>query len=118
MSKPHLRSSQVITTFGPGAMVDLPDASVIIAGLDHWKYDNTHIPVIDESRLTEKLKHILDLPALTLRSPPPASDRGFGLHPDIVAWRFPEWFIVQHRRSVLSPEGARRRRLIHLNSLE
>lgn len=118
MSKPHLRSSQVITTFGPGAMVDLPDASVIIAGLDHWKYDNTQIPVIDESRLTEKLKYILDVPALTLRSPPPASDRGFGLHPDIVAWRFPEWFIVQHRRPVLSPEGARRRRLIHLNSLE
>lgn len=118
MSKPHLRSSQVITTFGPGAMVDLPDASVIIAGLDHWKYDNTQIPVVDESRLTEKLKHILDVPALTLRSPPPASDRGHGLHPDIVAWRFPEWFIVQHKRPILSPAGARRRRLVHLNSLE
>ena len=39
MSKNQLRSSQVVTTFGPGAMVDLPDTSVIIAGLDSWKYD-------------------------------------------------------------------------------
>jgi hypothetical protein len=31
-----LRQSQVITTFGPGALVDLPNYSVLVAGLDHW----------------------------------------------------------------------------------
>ena len=30
----QIRQNQVVTTFGPGAMVDLTDHSVIIAGLD------------------------------------------------------------------------------------
>ena len=32
----QLRQSQVITTFGPGAMVDLPNHSVLVGGLDYW----------------------------------------------------------------------------------
>ena len=36
MSKQRLRPSQIITTFGPGAIVDLPDDSVMIAGTEHW----------------------------------------------------------------------------------
>ncbi len=36
MSKQYLRPSQIITTFGPGAIVDLPDDSVMIAGIEHW----------------------------------------------------------------------------------
>ena len=31
-----MRQSQVITTYGPGALVDLPDRSVIVGGLDFW----------------------------------------------------------------------------------
>lgn len=31
-----LRLSQVITTFGPGAVMDLPRESIMVAGLDHW----------------------------------------------------------------------------------
>lgn len=34
MSKPQIRSSQILTGYGPGSMVDLPDDSVIVAGLD------------------------------------------------------------------------------------
>jgi hypothetical protein len=116
MNTPELRSSQVVTTFGPGAMVDLPDASVIVAGLDHWHYDQNQIPVIQERRLVEKLKLIVGVPALTLRSPPPAADRAYGFRPDITAWRFPEWFIVQLTQ--VTAAGFRRRRLVHLNSLD
>ena len=36
MSKQRLRPSQIITTFGPGSIVDLPDDSVMIAGIEHW----------------------------------------------------------------------------------
>jgi len=36
-------------------MVDLPDASVIVGGLDHWNYDPSHIPTINEERLTAKM---------------------------------------------------------------
>ena len=28
----------VLTTFGPGSMVDLPDHAVLIGGLDHWHF--------------------------------------------------------------------------------
>lgn len=116
MSTPQLRSSQVVTTFGPGAMVDLPEASVIVAGLDNWHYDQNQIPLIQEPRLVEKLKRIVGLPTLTLRPPPPASDRGFGFRPNITVWRFPEWFIVQETQ--VTKQGFRRRRLVHLNSLD
>jgi hypothetical protein len=115
--KTQLRSSQVVSTYGPGAMVDLPDSSVIVAGLDNWHYDVNNIPIIQEPRLVAKTARLLNLPTLTLRSPPPASDKEFGCTPDITAWRFPEWFIVQHSPKV-TPQGFRRRRLVHLNSLD
>lgn len=116
MSTPELRSSQLITTFGPGAMVDLPDASVIVAGLDNWRYDVNQIPTIEEPRLVEKLKLIVGLPSLKLRPPPPATDKEYDFHPNVSAWRFPEWFIVQDPQATV--KGYRRRRLIHLSSTE
>jgi hypothetical protein len=116
MSKPTLRASQVVTTFGPGAMVDLPEASVLIAGLDHWQHDPGQLHLIDEPRLVAKLVDELGLPRLTLRAPPPANDGPQGMHPGIVAWRFPEWFIVQE--AVITTAGHRRRRLVHLNALD
>jgi hypothetical protein len=30
----QIRQSQIVTTFGPGAIVDLPDHAVIVGGLD------------------------------------------------------------------------------------
>lgn len=115
MSKDQLRSSQVVNTFGPGSMVDLPDASIIISGLDHWRYDMANIPQISEPRLIRKLQTIKAIPNLTLRQPPPSNDQPQGFHPDICGWRFPEWFIVQH--AITTPAGHRRRRLVNLDSL-
>ena len=37
----ELRQSQVVMTFGPGSMVDLPKHSVLIAGLDYWSGGRT-----------------------------------------------------------------------------
>jgi hypothetical protein len=116
MSKDQLRSSHIVTTFGPGAMVDLPDASVIISGLDHWHYDRGQIPTVEEARLVAKLRTLLEVDTLTLRTPPPASNQEYGFRPDIVVWRFPEWFIVQN--PMVTRQGFRRRRLVHLNNLE
>ena len=116
MTKPQLRSSQLITTFGPGAMVDLPDDAVIIAGTDNWRYSkNTPIPSISEPRLQRKLESLLGVQGITLRKPPAAiEDKGFT--PDIAAYRFPEWFIVQRQFS--TSRGHRARRLVHLNDLD
>lgn len=42
----EVRPSQVITTFGPGAIVDLQTLSVVVAGVDGWRKD-------DEQRIQE-----------------------------------------------------------------
>lgn len=47
-----LRPSQIITTFGPGAVVDLPEESVMIAGIDSWPLG----PIIHEPRLEQSLE--------------------------------------------------------------
>lgn len=113
----ELRTSQIVTTFGPGAMVDLPDASVIVSGLDDWKYDSAKIPTVEEPRLVEKLCGLLGVEQLTLRRPPPALDRGqHGFHPTVTGWRFPEWFISQ--KAETTSRGFRRRRLVHWNHLD
>jgi hypothetical protein len=115
MSKNQLRTSQIVMTFGPGAMVDLPEASVIISGLDQWHYEMSKIPIIDEPRLVAKLRRLLEIETLTLRTPPQASNQSYGFKPDVVAWRFPEWFIVQNPR--VTPFGFRKRQLVHMNNL-
>ncbi len=57
--KPHgqIRQSQIVTTFGPGAMIDLPDHAVILAGLDHWTGYEEH-PIV-EDRLAGKVRDLL-----------------------------------------------------------
>jgi hypothetical protein len=49
-----LRPSQVVGTFGPGAVVDLPSASLMIAGTDFWTTEQSRL--IDEPRLRSMLR--------------------------------------------------------------
>ena len=49
-----VRPSQIITTFGPGAIVDLQTTSVIVAGIDRWPIDEE--TVIHEPRLERALR--------------------------------------------------------------
>ena len=102
MAQPQLRRSQLVTTFGPGCMIDLPERSVIVAGLDHWQYDNSRIPGIEEPRLVEKLRAFLDRDTVTLRTPPPAPEHPSEPRTDVTAWEFPNWFIVQELEQFLA----------------
>lgn len=43
-----LRRTQLVTTFGSGAIVDMPDYSVIIAATDYW---NSKSSVLHEPNL-------------------------------------------------------------------
>jgi hypothetical protein len=98
-------------------MLDMPDSSVIVGGLEGWKYEpGQQIPLIDEPRLVEKLGGILGIQGLTLRKPPAANEQGFGFRPSVKCYRFPEWFIVQ--RTELTKKAYRKRRLVHLTALE
>jgi hypothetical protein len=81
-----------VTTFGPGSLLDLPTQSAIVGGLEHWFGVSEEV---HEPRLVEKLKRLLDLPALKLYSPPPDNEDPTAPRTGITAWQFPEWFITQ-----------------------
>ena len=51
----QLRQSQFVTTFGPGAMVDLVDRAVVIGGLEHWGYGKASYVALDDPRLRRSL---------------------------------------------------------------
>jgi len=55
MTKNAQRLSQVVSTFGPGAMVDLPTRSVVIGGLELWDMRGGSFTTIPEPRLTMRL---------------------------------------------------------------
>src|SRR5271165_5104706 len=64
----QLRQGQIVSTFGPGAMLDLPNHSVLVAGLEHWTGVSDEIV---EPRLADKLCMLLDVSTIKLYAPPP-----------------------------------------------
>lgn len=111
--RPHgqLRRSQVITTFGPGALLDLPDYSVIVGGLEHWEQRG---PEILEERLLGKLREQLKEPRLQLFAPPTDTNEPGAERTGIKVWEFPEWFVAQREEK----EGnIRSRPLVHARRL-
>ncbi len=115
MADNFIRQSQLITTYGPGAMIDLPDYSVIVSGLQDWS--SRRREKIEEARLVAKLSQLLDVPSLDLYTPPRHEDNSTQLAP-IDARIFPTWFIVKDPKP--SPRNAqwRRRRLVQWEHLE
>ena len=88
----ELRQSQVVTTFGPGAMVDLPNHSVLIGGLETWRGDKARI---FEDRLEGWLQERLKAPELKLFAPPVDSGDPHGPQTGISVYQFPAWFLGQ-----------------------
>ncbi len=110
-----LRQSQLITTHGPGAMIDLPDYSVIVSGLQDWAHLRRE--KIDEPRLTAKLRRLLDVPTLELWTPPRHEENARKVAP-VGARIFPTWFIVKDARPSPRNRQWRRRRLVRWDHLE
>ena len=115
-ARPHgqVRHSQVVTTFGPGSLLDLPTQSVIVGGLDHWAGVSEEV---HEPRLIEKLKRLLTLPTLKLFSPPPDNEDPTAPRTGITAWQFPEWFITQDVERGERGSVTRSRLLVHRKAL-
>ncbi|MFA6241471.1 MAG: DUF1998 domain-containing protein [Candidatus Hydrogenedentales bacterium] len=110
----QIRQSQTVTTFGPGALLDLPNHSVIVGGLDDWSGIKEEIR---EGRLVEKVSTLLEIPGLKLYAPPPDNEDPTGPQTGIRAWQFPEWFITQDMIDVGMPGGIRSRLLVHRKAL-
>lgn len=76
----RLRKTQLITTFGNGAIVDMPDYSVIMAGANYWKDSS---PVLHEPNL-ERLLNVSHF-----KEPYVSNYRDNELTADVPAFRFP-----------------------------
>lgn len=111
----QLRRGQVITTYGPGALIDLPLHSAIVGGLDTWP-NPTDLEEIPEPRLAQKLATMTAVAAPRLYTPPANPSDPRQTARGIGAWRFPEWFVVQDESG--REDRLRSRRLIHRKSLD
>lgn len=91
----NVRPSQLLWTYGPGAMIDLPNFSVMTMGLDLWKQDQCR--PIEEPRLLEQVRKMCGPQVERLLQPPvcetetdnpndPHSYIGVPVQP------FPRWF--------------------------
>jgi hypothetical protein len=98
-----IRRSQVVSTFGPGAMVDLVDQAVLISGLDHWQYPKGQPPpVLPEPRLRQTLAERLQAVGRSLHperpflQPPVGNNKEPSRQSGIPALEFPKWFVCQN----------------------
>ncbi|MBK8594382.1 MAG: DUF1998 domain-containing protein [Holophagales bacterium] len=90
-------------------MVDLPNHSVVVSGLDYW-FPQAEMPTIVEERLSTKVAAVLNrAKPVPLKGPPIVDDDERKAPTGVPAFQFPEWFVVQVKR--------KRRPLVHLESL-
>lgn len=120
----QVRQSQMVTTFGPGSMVDLVDRAVVIGGLEHWSHGQAGFVALDDARLRRSLiprmKALdpnLDLAAEDyFRMPPACDDADPSTRVGVRSIEFPRWFVCHGcRRLARMPEGFRQKgsRYVH-----
>lgn len=98
-----VRQSQLVTTFGPGAMMDLLHDAALVSGLDQWRFDPVRGAVaIDEPRLRDRIAEKFGRkgPALRVSKafllPPAGNDRDEKREVGIPVLEFPRWFVCQN----------------------
>ena len=103
-----MRPSQVLTTFGVGSIVDLPNLSVMVMGLEDWPV--SHSSEIAEERLLASVQRALGGQVKRLLAPPRAPETG-GFQPNwfdeahqvgVPVAPFPRWMVCSHCR-LLAP---------------
>lgn len=98
----ELRPSQVLTTFGIGSIIDLPNLAVIVMGLEDWPLHDT--VEIGEERLLTTVRRTLGPQVQALRSVPvpPDGQRINALDPStligVPVAPFPRWMVCPYCR--------------------
>jgi Domain of unknown function (DUF1998) len=112
----QIRRSQVITTFGPGAMLDLPNHSVILGGLEFWGDPvSSGSSVIREDRLLDRVRRVVGRDDVVMYPPPiDLADGGAGAV-GITAFLFPEWYVAQYEDT--PRDGVRTRPILNRRDL-
>ncbi|MBM7568080.1 DUF1998 domain-containing protein [Paenibacillus sacheonensis] len=88
----EVRNSQLVSTFGPGAIMDLPDFSVIISSTDHWNLKLCE--VIKEPRLQRKLN------ISRIYAPPSLQWEQDSKQGTLPAYRFPRFMVCPKCRKL------------------
>ena len=95
-----VRYSQLVGTYGPGAMMDLVHDAVLIAGIDRWSYTGSNQAPIQEPRLRDALVQKNRQLRLNIDGPFQAPPVGKGDQPSyhcgIPAQLFPGWAVCQN----------------------
>lgn len=100
-----IRRSQMVTTYGPGSMIDLVDQAALVGGLDFWSYNRKKgDPVLVEPRLRDSLAQRFKMAGRELsvdkafREPPIGDDREPVRYSGVQVLEFPQWFVCQNPR--------------------
>jgi hypothetical protein len=123
MAKNSQRLSQLVSTFGPGSMVDLPTRSVIVGGLDLWEGSPASRVEVKEPRLREKLERLLkdagrldQARTLSLFAPPVDEEIPGNQPRGVRSPVFPRTFVCDEVETTST--GASRRRLADWKELD
>ena len=89
-----LRHSQLVSSFGVGAMIDLPSLTGVVMGLDYW--EAAKCPAISEPRLLRAVQNALGNDGIAeIRQTPPKPDQNWVPYPTdpngIPVALFPRW---------------------------
>lgn len=90
----EVRPSQLLWSYGPGAIIDLPRLSVITLGIDRWEQDQCQ--PIAEARLLAAVRKRLGPQVEALRMPPFQKIESIGAYPakdciGVAVLPFPRW---------------------------
>jgi hypothetical protein len=103
----ELRPSQILFTYGIGAITDLPNLSAMVMGLDSW--EKVYAQTVNEERLLAAVQQALGSQVNELRSPPRSQKSEGPLDPFDEAARigipvapFPTWMVCP-RCKLLAP---------------
>jgi hypothetical protein len=96
----ELNPSQLLYTYGVGAIVDLPHLSAIVSGLDDWPVNPEYVREIQEERLLYAIKEELGNQVQRLLSLPNVQDDGGKYDPfdkqahiGVPVSTFPQWMV-------------------------
>lgn len=97
----ELRPSQLLHTYGIGAVTDLPNLSTMVMGLDAW--DPVRARVLTEDRLLAAVRRRLGGQVAALRTPPhlpenPADPYGDWTRTGVPVGLFPRWLRCSRER--------------------
>ena len=115
----EVRASQILTTYGPGALIDFPRDAAIMGGVNFWPQKQEYRREIKEPRLRDKLCSMLQRSDLRLIAPPAAETAPWEKGPRARAIRFPSWFLAETPAEENEhKQGDRSRRLVRNRDLD